>query len=63
MARPIQKRTSKSYQRDIEALTRLRTAIKLDRHLDPTLVNTAITDIDKLVDSVWKLAENQDGKP
>jgi hypothetical protein len=57
MPRPIIKRTTKSYKRDIEALTRLRTAIKLDRELDQNLAGSALTDIDKLIDSIWKLAE------
>ena len=53
--RPIKKRTAKTYQRDIEALGRLRTAIRLDRKLDLTKSSRAVKDLDKLVDSLLDL--------
>ena len=52
MARPIQKRTAESYQRDIEAIGRLRTAILMDTSLDQKLGKSAVSSLD---DSVEKL--------
>lgn len=56
--RPIQTRDRRTYQRDIEHLMRLRTAIQLDNSLDVTQANRAIKDIDRLTQSVLELIKS-----
>lgn len=58
MARPVKRRNVKSYQRDIEALGRLRTALVMDSSLDWTLVKSTIENIDSLMRSLRDLSAN-----
>jgi hypothetical protein len=60
MPRPVKRRTVVSYRRDVEHLTRLRTAIKLDSHrLGTDLAEKTCSDIDtllnRLVDCISKV--------
>ncbi len=59
MPRPVKRRTVVSYRRDVEHLTRLRTAIKLDSHRLGDLAEKTCTDIDtllnRLVDCIRKV--------
>lgn len=58
MARPVKKRTVVSYRRDVEALTRLRSAIKLDPDLTKPLADKTCVDIDTLIDSINELIKH-----
>jgi len=55
MARPILKRTLKTYERDIASLRRLRVAIALDASLDKGRAAFAIREIDKCIQSIQLL--------
>ena len=63
MPRPIKKRTAKSYHRDIEALGRLRTAIKLDLAIDHQLQVKAASDIDTLTETLSRILQQQPQQP
>jgi hypothetical protein len=58
MARPIRPRTTKGYDRDIERLVRLRTAIMMDSSIDSARANELSTAIDKLATDLIKLAKS-----
>jgi len=58
MSRPIKRRRVENYNRDVEALGRLRTAIMQDTSLDATAINDAITDIDRLMKSLITLSNS-----
>lgn len=60
MPRPIKKRTAKSYLRDVEALNRLRMAIRIDPGLDVEQADRAIVHIDRLVGSLLILIEERE---
>jgi hypothetical protein len=60
MSRPVKRRTIKSYGRDIEHLTRLRTAIKLDRTLTNPLAETTCLQIDTLMSHLIELIRMQE---
>jgi len=55
MSRPVKRRTVQSYRRDVEHLTRLRTAIKLDSKLDKSLAQKAFSEIDTLMNTLVDL--------
>ncbi len=59
MPRPVKRRTVVSYRRDVEHLTRLRTAIKRGSHRLGDLAEKTCTDIDtllnRLVDCIRKV--------
>ncbi len=55
MARPIINRTIETYERDIAALKRLRTAIRQDASLDSGRANEAVADIMRCVASLERL--------
>lgn len=57
---PVKKRTTKSYQRDVEHLTRLRTAIRLDVSLDIGSVDKACASIDSLMKDLANLIRQVD---
>ena len=57
---PVKKRTTKSYQRDVEHLTRLRTAIRLDVSLDVGSVDKACASIDSLMKDLANLIRQVD---
>lgn len=52
MARPVKIRTKESFQRDIAALTRLRSAVKIDESLPQTKVKKICRKIDSLIDEI-----------
>lgn len=52
--RPVKKRTTKTYMRDVEAITRLRTAILLDQSLLQTDAREAVNAIDVLIEKIAK---------
>lgn len=63
MPRPVKRRTVVSYRRDVEHLTRLRTAIKLDiNKLGTDLAEKTCQEIDtlmnRLVDCIAKVENN-----
>jgi hypothetical protein len=63
MPRPVKRRTVVSYRRDVEHLTRLRSALKLDSSkLGNSLVEQTCQDIDtllnRLVDCIRKVEAN-----
>lgn len=55
--RPIKRRTAISYQRDIEAMGRLRNSIMLDRRLSAELKELALRKIDDTIQVVIKVRE------
>ncbi len=57
MSRPVKGRTVKSYRRDVETLTRLRMALKLDSKLPKPLVEKTCKEIDTLVNSIIELMQ------
>lgn len=59
MARPIKKRTAKSYQRDVEVLGRLRTAIQIDGDVDFALQSKALENIDALIATLAAILQKQ----
>jgi hypothetical protein len=59
---PVKKRTTKSYQRDVEHLTRLRTAIRLDVTLDMTSADRACEAIDALMKNLATLIRQVDAQ-
>jgi hypothetical protein len=56
MARPIKKRTAKSYTRDAEHLNRLRMAIRLDPSVDADTMVVAFRQIEALIETLSTLA-------
>jgi hypothetical protein len=59
---PVRKRDN-GFANDMGALTRLRTALKIDRKLDPQLVARAIKPLDELIEQLGILhASVQDRK-
>jgi hypothetical protein len=60
MPRPVKRRTVQSYRRDVETLTRLQTAIKLDSKLGKTLAIKACKDIDTLMSTLIELIRSQE---
>jgi hypothetical protein len=58
MARPILKRTLKTYERDIAALRRLRTAIALDASLETRRSKAAVSEIDRCVKVLIELTNS-----
>jgi len=58
MARPILVRTVRTYQRDVEHLGRLRTALRLDTTIDPAIADRAAKLIDKLTLELGRLADS-----
>ncbi len=57
MAGIVKRRTGKGYEREIQTLTRLRTAIVLDRRIDVKTHQLVIKQIDDLIQSVSDLIE------
>ena len=55
MARPVKPRGSKAYRRDIQTLTRLRTALILDKTASESDAREAIRCIDELTETLVKL--------
>lgn len=55
MARPIRLRNAQGYQREIESLGRLRTALRLDAKLPGESVETTIKTLDALTDHLQTL--------
>lgn len=53
--RPITKRTTVSYQRDAEAITRLRTAIYLDNAIDDSLKKKAVDILDEAIQVIVEI--------
>lgn len=62
MSRPIKRRTAKTYKHDIESLGRLRTAILMDNSINPTMMGTAIVQLDKLVNALIALSGDVERK-
>jgi hypothetical protein len=60
MPRPVKRRTVQSYRRDVETLTRLQTAIKLDSKLGKPLATKACKDIDTLMGTLIELIRSQE---
>lgn len=56
MARPIQPRNSQTFERDIAALRRTRTAIQYDANLDKKRAAVAISRIDDCIRAIIELA-------
>ncbi len=50
--RPIKNRTTKSYQRDVESITRLRTAIQFDARIPIEKRKNAIKVLDVTIDTL-----------
>lgn len=61
MSRPVKARTADTYQREIQALLRLRSAIVLDSGADKTIADRAIEHIDALVKDVIALKDRASG--
>lgn len=57
MARPVKLRTAATYQRDIEHLTRLRMAIRLDKVIPLKDRKKAFVQIDALTNTIVELIE------
>jgi hypothetical protein len=55
MARPVKIRNADTYRRDIENLTRLRTAVRLDRNIEADVQHDIFKDIDSLMDALDRL--------
>lgn len=55
MARPVSLRTERTYRRDVEHLSRLRTAIQLDLELESEVVIKACEQIDALTRTIRQL--------
>lgn len=55
MARPVQQRTSKSYARDGEHLTRLRTAVQFDARIPLDRRKEVVHKIDDVIESLATL--------
>jgi hypothetical protein len=60
MPRPVKRRTVQSYRRDVETLTRLQTALKLDSKLEKPLVIKAGQEIDMLMNTLIELIRSQE---
>lgn len=60
MSRPVKARTVQSYRRDVEHLTRLRTALKLDAKLEKILVQKTCLQIDTLMNLLIELIRAQE---
>lgn len=60
MPRPVKGRTAKTYKRDVESLTRLRMALKLDSKLPKPQVEKVTKEIDILVNSLVELIQLQE---
>jgi len=60
MPRPVKRRTVQSYRRDVETLTRLQTALKLDSKLEKHLVIKAGQEIDMLMNTLIELIRSQE---
>ncbi len=60
MPRPVKRRTVQSYRRDVETLTRLQTALKLDSKLGKKLVVRACQEIDILMNTLIELIRTQE---
>ena len=60
MSRPVKARTVQSYRRDVEHLTRLRTALKLDAKLEKILVQKTCLQIDALMNLLIELIRAQE---
>lgn len=60
MPRPVKRRTVQSYRRDVETLTRLQTALKLDSKLEKSLVTKTCQEIDMLMNSLIELIRSQE---
>lgn len=60
MPRPVKRRTVQSYRRDVETLTRLQTALKLDSKLEKQLVIKAGQEIDMLMNTLIELIRSQE---
>ncbi len=58
MARPIDKRTLETYERDMAALKRLRTAVRNDAFLEVGRVNEVVSDITRCLVSLGKLTDS-----
>ena len=54
--RPIKQRTTKSYLRDIESITRLRTAISLDGSIPPEKRKKAVRAADAFLEKLTEIA-------
>jgi hypothetical protein len=54
---PVRKRDN-GFANDMGALSRLRTALKIDRKLDPNLVAKAIRPLDELIEQLGILHES-----
>jgi len=55
MARPVKKRTGRSYARDVETLVRLRAAIQLDTTIGEGDTSKAAAQIDGLIETIGRL--------
>ena len=60
MARPVEKRTVRTYRRDVEHLSRLRTAIRMDTDLGKKLATKAVTEIDTLTDTLLAIIKESE---
>lgn len=55
MARPVKTRTADTLRRDVESLTRLRSALMLDKSLDAARVKETVGLIDSLTNKLVDL--------
>lgn len=62
MPRPVRRRTAEGYKRELEAITRLRTAVLMDSTIDKPLSKQLIADIDKLTDTILLVVRKQPAK-
>lgn len=60
MPRPVKGRTAKTYKRDVESLTRLRMALKLDPKLPKPRVDKVSREIDTVINSLVELINLQE---
>ena len=62
MPPPVKPRNGATYQREIQALLRLRSAIILDAGADKVLAEKAVTQIDELVKTIVCLKDRASGE-